>query len=243
MSKVGSAGEIQRLQWAIRAALSSPLLDDIQGFAWEAVFHFAKGLPLRDPLKQGKTKRLFDAVAPNAGVGWSLKAKQCGSRNSMRPQMNIDFVIQRADIFTKSQELGLMNGLTKHSPPDILGRAIVRLWNAKVREDMGKQEVRKPRLAVLLKSKDRRYYGYFETRLNDLDESALVWQWAAERRRGLQARDSRGILRLKWYPSGTQLFQCLSVPKDCAFFEVTPARVPMDLFVNFIGNLAGLAPR
>jgi len=52
--------QTERLRWAITAALSSPLLDDIQGFAWEAVFHFAKELPLRDPLR-GKHKRLFDA--------------------------------------------------------------------------------------------------------------------------------------------------------------------------------------
>src|SRR5437588_3798335 len=91
--------EIERLQWAITAALSSPLLDDIQGFAWEAVFHYAKQLRLRDPLTEGKTKRLFDAVDAKKQIGWSLKAKQCGSKPSMRCGMVVDFVIQRADIF------------------------------------------------------------------------------------------------------------------------------------------------
>jgi hypothetical protein len=226
---------IQRLQWAITAALSSPLLDDIQGFAWEAVFHYAKDLSLRDPLTQGKSKRLFDAVSSRTKEGWSLKAKQCGTAASMRPGMNIDFVIQRADIHSKAKQLGLPEGSLKD--PSRVGPAIIRLWNEKVRLDMATQRVKKPKLAVLLKSVDRKHFGYFEIPLPTFDPGRLNWAWVRGEERGLQARED-GVLRLKWYPSGKQLFQCISVPAKCSFFSVEPRRVPMDTFVEFIGKLA-----
>jgi len=231
--------DLDRLQWAIRAALSSPLLDDIQGFAWEAVFHAAKQLALRDPLAEGKTKRLFDAVDAASGKGWSLKAKQCGTPKSMRPGMVIEIVIQRADVFSKAVQLGYRRGLAKASPPATLGKAVVRLWNNKVREDIGAQCVRVPMLAVLLKSANRKRYGYFELPLEQFGEDQFDWAWAAGRRKGLQAREG-GTLRLKWYPSGTQLFQCVTVPPTCVFFDVQPNRVPMDTYIAFI---RGLAPR
>jgi hypothetical protein len=153
--------EIERLQWAIRAALSSPLLDDIQGFAWEAVFHFAKNLPLRDPLSDGKSKRLFDAVDARNKIGWSLKAKQCGSAKSMRIGMRIEFVIQRADAFSKSNALGFLAGLSKIDPPAEIGRAVTMLWNLKVEEDVRVQGIEIPKLAILLKSPDRRHLWLF----------------------------------------------------------------------------------
>jgi hypothetical protein len=227
----------QRLQWAITAALSSPLLDDIQGFAWEAVFHYAKQLRLRDPLTEGKSKKLFDAVDSRRGIGWSLKAKQCGRRPSMQCGMTVDFVIQRADVYSKAGELGFPTGLNKSSPVNDLGRAVVALWNNKVRIDMAAQRVREPRLAVLLKSDDRKHFGFFEVPLPIFDPGALAWGWTTENGRGLQGREG-SLLRLKWYPSGTQLFQCLQVPPNTAFFDVEPRRVPMDTFVEFIGKLA-----
>lgn len=231
------AKEIERLQWAIRAALSSPILDDIQGFAWEAVFHAAKRLSLRDPLREGKSKRLFDAVDHASRTGWSLKAKQCGSPKTMQPERVVDIVIQRADIFSKAGDIGFPKGLAKDSPPEILGRAIVRLWNQKVRADMDAQDVKISRLAVLLKSSNRRRYGYFEIPLQQYDEKQFSWTWTADRRKGLQARED-GTLRLKWYPSGTQLFECVTVPKSCVFFDVHPNRVPMDVYIAFIKGLA-----
>jgi hypothetical protein len=224
----------ERLRWAITAALSSPLVDDIQGFAWEAVFHFAKKLPVRDPLTEGKKKWLFDAVDPRTGSGWSLKAKQCGSKATMRYGMKIDLVIQRADIYSKAVQLGYEGGLTRTSTPQVLGNAIVALWNSKVEQDMKAQSVTLPKLAVLLKSRDRRHYGYFEIELPKLDARTLTWSWVGK---GLQGAE-RADVRLRWHQSGTQLFQILAVPKECQFFSVEPRRIPMDVFVGFIKQLA-----
>ena len=225
---------MERLKWAITAALSSPLVDDIQGFAWEAVFHFAKELPVRDPLTQGKKKWLFDAVNPRTGSGWSLKAKQCGSKATLRCGVDIDFVIQRADIYSKAVKLGYEGGLTRTSDPRVLGNAIVALWNSKVQQDMRLQSVTDPRLAVLLKSRDRRHYGYFETELPQLRADRLSWSWVGK---GLQGAED-GRVRLRSHQSGTQLFQILAVPENCQFFSVEPRRVPMDVFVGFIRQLA-----
>lgn len=224
----------ERLKWAITAALSSPLVDDIQGFAWEAVFHFAKGLPLRDPLTQGKRKWLFDAVDPRTGAGWSLKAKQLGSKNTIRCGVNVNFVIQRSDIYSKAVQLGYEGGLTRTSDPGVLGKAIVALWNYKVQQDAKLQSVTEPRLAVLLKSRDRRHYGYFEIELPKLRAADLTWSWVGK---GLQGAEE-GNVRLRWHQSGTQLFQILAVPEECQFFSVEPRRISMDVFVGFIRQLA-----
>lgn len=224
---------VERLQWAITAALSSPLLDDIQGFAWEAVFHYAKGLPLRDPLR-GKSKRLFDAVDANTKTGWSLKAKECGSKPSTRCGKDIDFVIQRADIYSKAVQLGYAEGLSREDDPTRLGHAIVTLWNAKVEEDKAAQTVVHPKLAMLLKSRNRRSYGYFEIDLPVLNSNNLTWKWIGKGLRGYED----GQVRLRWHQSGKQLFQLLPVPDDSKLFSVEPRRIAMDAFVQFIANLA-----
>jgi len=89
-----SSKERARLTQAIRAALAVPFIAGVEGYVWEAVFHYVKGLPLPDPHADLRRKLLFDAVSKKGGIGWSLKAVQ------KTPTVGATFevVIQRADV-------------------------------------------------------------------------------------------------------------------------------------------------
>lgn len=99
------SGEKARLTQAIRAALAVPFIAGIEGYVWEAIFHYVKGLPLPDPRADLRKKLLFDAVSPSDGIGWSLKAVQ------KTPTIGSTFevVIQRADVMKKRAALGFPN--------------------------------------------------------------------------------------------------------------------------------------
>ena len=49
--------EIERLKQAIIATVASPVIGSIEDYAWEAIFHYVKNIPLTDPV-QGATKKL-----------------------------------------------------------------------------------------------------------------------------------------------------------------------------------------
>src|SRR5450759_3445225 len=119
--------EKTRLRNGLQAAFEIPIIDDVEDYVWEAVFHYVKNIPLKNPITQGRTKELFDAVAPD-GRGWSLKTLLCSNQDV---GSNFEFIIQRADIFKKAVNLGFAAGLHANSVTDDLGKAIVRHWNAK----------------------------------------------------------------------------------------------------------------
>jgi hypothetical protein len=57
--------EKTRLHESLEAAFTIPLIDDVEDFVWEAVFHYVKEIPLPDPIAEGHSKKLFDAVVPD----------------------------------------------------------------------------------------------------------------------------------------------------------------------------------
>ena len=88
-----------------------------------------------------------------------------------------EFVIQRADIFTKAASLGFSNGLSIHSDPRDLGRALVRHWNQKLLGDALLQKVTDPRFAILIKNRSRTEFLYTESGYEPLDETDFDWRW------------------------------------------------------------------
>jgi hypothetical protein len=66
----------QKLMQALQAIFALPFVDDVEDFIWEALFAYLKDIPLVDPLKQIRSKKLFDVIDPNHSIGWSLKAIQ-----------------------------------------------------------------------------------------------------------------------------------------------------------------------
>ena len=82
--------EIERLKQAIIATIASPLVGSIEDYAWEAIFHYVKDIPLSDPAS-GRSKLLYDAVGTATATGWSLKSLQL---NSLNVVSTFSFVIQ-----------------------------------------------------------------------------------------------------------------------------------------------------
>lgn len=68
-------GEVERLTKAIIATVASPVIGSIEDYAWEAIFHYIKDIPLSDPAL-GRSKLLYDAVDVTTQTGWSLKSLQ-----------------------------------------------------------------------------------------------------------------------------------------------------------------------
>lgn len=225
-----SSRELEKLKKALQAIYTVPFIDDVEDFIWEAIFCYVKNIPLVDPLKNIRKKRLFDIVDPSTSVGWSAKALQSGVDISR----HFELVIQRADIFKKSQELGF-NSLSVASPPEDLGLALLRHWYGKVYEDAEAQGVTNRRICILVKSKDRKTYGFLEENLSDYKPHELYWIWTNETKTGLQGiRKKDKFCVFRWYPNQKQFFERFILPEDTRIFSIEPTRLPMDEVVDLL---------
>lgn len=216
-----------RLHIAIRIGLSIPFVEDIEDFMWEAVFHYVKSVRLPDPIREGRSKRLFDCVDPKAHRGWSLKSLQW---NTLEVGTPFEFVIQRADIFKKAKQLGF-DALSPNSPEQDLGLALIRHWNGKLSKDAQVQGVADSRMATLLKSRDREHFVYVEVEYPPLNPADFEWRWSDPTKQGLQGWRN-GVLKLRWYPNQKQLFECFNIPEESYHFTVTWTRLALPEFVD-----------
>lgn len=211
-----STAEKKKLQQTIRIALSVPFIAGIEGYVWESVFHFIKGLPPPNPHSDKRKKLLFDAVDTKHKIGWSLKAVQ----KSPKVGMNFELVIQRADVLRKRVELGFSD-LTLDSSTTQLGHAILAHWNRKIVGDMRTQGVAHPRIAILCKSKNHRHYAFLDHDLRQFSKDELSWSWTDDTRNGLQAHLSEtGAITFRWYPNQKQLFQVFTLAPEAFHFEM-----------------------
>jgi hypothetical protein len=228
-----SSTERSRLRQAITTALNVPFIAGVEGYVWESIFHYVKGLPLPDPHTDKRSKLLFDAVDPRRRIGWSLKAVQ----KSPNANSTFEVVIQRADVFKKRAALGFPN-LSLESTPTELGKAVLTHWNDKIRQDMKVQEVDHPRVAVLLKSRDHRHYALLEQDLHRFEPGELRWSWTDESRNGLQARRV-GVdkIALRWYPNQKQLFEVFTLTAGCYRFEVRFERIPPNDLIGLLSRV------
>lgn len=226
-----SDSEKLRLRHALSVAFSTPLVADVEGFTWEAVFHYVKGLRLPDPISEGRSKLLFDAVSGD-GLGWSLKTLLW---NQLTVGASFEFVIQRADTFKKADSLGYPKGLSRESDPQSLGNALIRHWNAKLEADATAQEVKVPRLAVLLKNRARERFVYVELDYPPFDETQFVWRWSRDDGFGLQG-SREGRVRLKWYYGQKQLFQVYEIPQQVFSFEIQRKPRVLKEFMDSFGE-------
>ncbi len=217
--------EKQRLVEAIRAVYAIPFVDDIEDYIWEAIFTYFKDIPSVDPLVSTRSKKLFDVVDKKSKIGWSIKAAQI-SQNSITLPCEFEVVIQRADIFAKAEQLGF-GALSTQSPTEQLGAALLKHWyTEKVQQDAEIQEIKEKRIAILLKSKDRKNYVYFEENLTEYKEEDLKWYWTAKNKRGLQAKRIKDdVLVFRWYPNQKQFFERFIFPKDAYKFCIEPQRL------------------
>jgi transcriptional regulator with XRE-family HTH domain/general stress protein 26 len=223
-----------RLCAAIEATLAIPFVDDIEDFVWEAVFAYSRGLTLVDPLFNTRSKRLFDIVDTRNRIGWSAKTVQF---SNLSAGAQFELVIQRADIFTKSKELGF-DDLSLQSSPQTLGKALITHWHQKITSDADAQNIQDMRVCVLLKSTDRKNYAVVETPLALYSQADLDWHWTNSNKSGLQGiRRSDNMTVFRWYPSQKQLFERFIIPKDAYIFSLEPTRLPMENLILILQDL------
>lgn len=225
--------EKRKLIEGIQAAFSVPFIDDIEDFIWESIFAYAKEIPIQDPLTDTRSKRLFDLVDPATKIGWSAKALQC----TVAPGVQFELVIQRADIFKKAADLGFPP-LSVASSTSQLGAALLKHWDdVKVAEDMKFQGVVDPRVCILLKSKDRKKYAYYEDALERHDPKEIEWNWTDASKIGLQgSRRTDGFVKYRWYPNQKQFFERYALPDNTEIFTLAPQRIPLKEVVELLMN-------
>lgn len=223
----------RKLVRAIEAVLSIPFIDDLEDFIWESVFTYVKNIPLIDPLTSIRSKRLFDIVDEEKNIGWSAKALQC----NIKPEIEFELVIQRADIVKKHKQLGF-DKLDRNSSPDMLGEALLKHWfQEKVAKDSEFQNVNDKRICILLKSRDRKKFAYFEDKLCEYKSSDLEWRWTDETKTGLQGKRKKdGFCVFRWYPNQTQFFERFILPKDAFIFELEPNRIELKETVDLLAD-------
>ncbi len=214
------------LNRGLQAAMATFFVDGIEDFIWEAIFCYAKGLEIVDPLSETRKKLLFDIVDNKNNIGWSAKTT---TTTSFVSGQEVEVVIQRADIFGKNSLL------SKDSPPAVLGKTLLEHWYEKVNNDAAAQQVTDKRVCILLKSKKYTQYAYIEESLEEFDTNTIEWEWTNANKKGLQGRHN-GRLKFRWYPSGGQLFERFVLPEDLEVINIKPERLPADVVMNFLIN-------
>jgi hypothetical protein len=236
--------EKERLIRGIQAAYALPFIHDITDYIWEAIFSYAKNVVAVDPLGNTRSKKLFDVVDKKLTlveglIGWSAKAIQLDTTLT-RPRF-LQLVIQRADIFKKSGHLGF-DKLTIDSPADILGRALLVHWQMKIETDAVSQGVSDKRICLLVKSKNRRNYYYYEDSIATYLPDDLEWRWVTPEKLGLQGvrKTDRRVI-YTWYRNQTQFFESFILPEDTWGFTLQPYRLPLAETVDMLVNRLGTA--
>ena len=109
-------------------------------------------------------------------------------------------------------------------------------WYAeKVRQDAEIQGVQEKRVSILLKSKDRKNYVYFEEKLLEYGENDLKWDWTDKNKRGLQAKRIKdNMLVFRWHPNQKQFFERFIFPEDAYEFRIEPKRLAADDVVEIL---------
>ena len=81
-------------------------------------------------------------------------------------------------------------------------------------------------MCILLKSRDRKRYAYFESQLVEYSAEDLKWGWTNETKTGLQAkRNYDNQLVFRWYPNQKQFFERFMLPRNAYTFNIEPVRL------------------
>nr|WP_199332475.1 hypothetical protein [Anabaena catenula] len=225
--------EIERLKQAIIATVASPVIGSIEDYAWEAIFHYVKDIPLTDPAL-GRSKLLYDAVNIFTKTGWSLKSLQL---SNLKIGSTFFFVIQRADIISKADKLGFP-GLTEVSPPEELGAAVIQHWNEKLMTNQLLQGVENSYESILLKTIKGNEYVYCEYPLYPLDPTTFNWAWTVNKKTGKSGAGLQGSvgdkIELVWYKNQKQLFKARIIPPEAVRINIQRTRLNPENYVKTI---------
>jgi hypothetical protein len=219
------ASELIRLRRGLEFCYSVPFIDDVEDFVWESLWSFVKGLPMPDPL--ARTKLLFDVTDASSKTGWSAKTLLWPSDKSQY----VEFVIQRADIFKKRDELGFPT-LNPKSDPAELGSAVLEHWRRKVEGDAKRQNVESRRQVILLKKKSRREFAVLDDQLEIPKTDELDWKWTDADQTGLQGfNKASGKTVYRWYQNQKQCFERIELNAEVPKLTIDPKiKSPYELF-------------
>ncbi|GAB1540174.1 hypothetical protein NUACC21_28430 [Scytonema sp. NUACC21] len=225
--------EVERLRKAIIATVASPVIGSIEDYAWEAIFHYIKDIPLSDPAL-GRSKLLYDAVDISTQTGWSLKSLQL---NNLAVGSTFLFVIQRADVIKKAVQLGFP-GLTERSSPEEIGAAIIQHWNEKILTSQSVQGVVNSYEGILLKTIQGNEYAYCEYALEPLDPTTFSWAWTVNKTSGKEGVGLQGNVAgktdLVWYKNQKQLFKARIILPEAVLISIERVRLVSDRYVDTI---------
>jgi len=225
--------EIERLKQAIITTVASPVIGSIEDYAWEAIFHYVKDISLTDPAL-GRSKLLYDAVNIITQTGWSLKSLQL---NNLKVGNTFFFVIQRADIISKADQLGF-SGLTELSSPQELGAAIIQHWNEKLITNQSLQGVENSYESILLKTIKGNEYIYCEYPLYPLNPTNFNWAWTVNKKTSKSGAGLQGSVgdkvELVWYKNQKQLFKARIIPPEAVRINIERTRLNPEIYVKTI---------
>jgi hypothetical protein len=147
-----------------------------------------------------------------------------------------ELVIQRANIFKKHAELGFEK-LSLNSPEERLGAALLTHWHAKVLGDANIQKVDSPRIAVLLKSRDRSSFALVDTPIDVYETKDVIWKWTGADKSGLQGvRKADGFVVYRWYPGQTQFFERFKLSENATHLTLKPQRLTLDKAIEMLSG-------
>ena len=225
-----SDDEINKLKNSLKTAIAVPFLDDIEDYIVEAIWEYTKGIQGVDPFYNTRSKKLYDVVDESSHIGWSVKSLQWGFSNNRE----FELVIQRADVFKKSTDLGFEQ-LDINSSPDRIGAALLKHWKLKVEGDATAQNVNSKRIWILLKTEDKRHFAALEEDIHLYTPSQLTWRWTNSDKNGLQGiRKSDQQCVYRWYPSQKQFFERFILTESTQQFDIDPIRLGKEQVVNLL---------
>lgn len=209
--------ELERSQHAVGVAYSVPIIDDVEDYVWESIWSYVKDLPELDGLT--RKKLLFDVVDSQRKIGWSAKTLTLNN-GILDPGREFEFVIQRANVINKREQLGFPN-LSLEDDPQIIGDAVMEHWRQKIHADATIQGVENFRISILLKNKARCSFSVLDEKLDVPENSDIIWTWSNDNRLGVQGRSKKeNMIKYKWYHGQTQLFERMRIPETARRFSV-----------------------
>lgn len=197
---------------------------DINGYHWEDLFSHVKSIP--------KTKnglKLYDIVNIEKKIGWSAKTKEV-TTNEILPGSTVNIVIQRSNIFSHD------NTLSKDSPVEQLGEALLRYWNTeKISNNMESQGVEDSRVCILIKSKNRSQFAYYESSIEVYDFEEIEWKWNCDLKIGLTGvRRVDGAIKYVWNPNQSHFREIVYLPKDLEIFSAPTKKMDTSELIEIL---------
>ncbi len=207
---------------ALKVANAIPLIHQIGGFVLEAACAYALGLG-----RPKSNKKLFDIVDHDTKTGWSIKS----IKHDLHANANIEYVIQRANAYGKSEPYGF-GKISARSDPQTIGKVVLSLWNQKVNADAKAQGVINKRKLILVRdSLDN--VALFEDELSTFSLESLTWRWTSHGKAGLQGLfPGSDETVLRWHPSGTQLFERVCLPETFSKVSLRTKRLTIDQLIT-----------